>query len=140
MAMDILSCYGIDNDMKGAVKNLAGAGFVSYIGKTLASQLLSVIPFVGGAAKATVNVSVATTVTATLGVAITKICEEYTKACIENGGSKDLMITKISDYFTVENLKKVMKEISKGKDQKIVERIVKAVVDMFKDTKKGSRK
>ena len=26
---------------------------------------------------------------------------------------------------------------SKGKDQKIVERIVKAVVDMFKDTKKG---
>lgn len=31
MAMDILSCYGIDNDMKGAVKNLAGAGFVSYI-------------------------------------------------------------------------------------------------------------
>ena len=72
-----------------------------------------------------------------LGVAITKICEEYTKACIENGGSKDLMITKISDYFTVENLKKVMKEISKGKDQKIVERIVKAVVDMFKDTKKG---
>lgn len=48
MAMDILSCYGIDNDMKGAVKNLAGAGFVSYIGKTLASQLLSVIPFVGG--------------------------------------------------------------------------------------------
>lgn len=29
-----------------------------------------------------------------------------------------------------------MKEISKGKDQKIVERIVKAVVDMFKDTKK----
>lgn len=140
MAMDILSCYGIDNDMKGAVKNLAGAGFVSYIGKTLASQLLSVIPFVGGAAKATVNVSVATTVTATLGVAITKICEEYTKACIENGGSKDLMITKISDYFTVENLKKVMKEISKGKDQKIVERIVKAVVDMFKDTKKGARK
>lgn len=94
------------------------------------------IPFVGGAAKATVNVSVATTVTATLGVAITKICEEYTKACIENGGSKNLMITKISDYFTVENLKKVMKEISKGKDQKIVERIVKAVVDMFKDTKK----
>lgn len=92
--------------MKGAVKNLAGAGFVSYIGKTLASQLLSVIPFVGGAAKATVNVSVATTVKATLGVAITKICEEYTKACIENGGSKDLMITKISDYFTVENLKR----------------------------------
>lgn len=29
-----------------------------------------------------------------------------------------------------------MKEISKGKDQRIVERIVKAVVDMFKDTKK----
>ena len=96
--------------------------------------------FVGGAAKATVNVSVATTVTATLGVAITKICEEYTKACIENGGSKDLMITKISDFFTVENLKKVMKEISKGKEQKIVEKIVKAVVDMFKDTEKGAKK
>lgn len=73
MAMDILSCYGIDNDMKGVVRNLVGAGFVSYVGKTLASQLLSVIPFVGGAAKATVNVSVATTVTATLGVTITKI-------------------------------------------------------------------
>lgn len=140
MAMDILSCYGIDNDMKGVVTNLVGAGAVSYIGKTLASQLLSVIPFVGGAAKATVNVSVATTVTATLGVAITKICEEYTKACIENGGSKDLMITKISDFFTVENLKKVMKEISKGKEQKVIKEIVNALVDKFKDTKKGAKK
>ena len=98
------------------------------------------IPFVGGAAKATVNVSVATTVTATLGVAITKICEEYTKACIENGGSKDLMITKISDFFTVENLKKVMKEISKGKEQKVIKEIVNALVDKFKDTKKGAKK
>lgn len=140
MAADILSCYGIDNDLRSIVTNVMGTSIVSYIGKTLASQLLSVIPFVGGAAKATVNVSVATTVTATLGVAITKICEEYTKACIESGGSKDLMITKISDYFTVENLKKVMKEISKGKEQKIVEKIVKAVVDLFKDTEKGAKK
>ncbi|MEE0470533.1 hypothetical protein, partial [Ruminococcus sp.] len=129
-----------DNDMKGVVRNLVGAGFVSYVGKTLASQLLSVIPFVGGAAKATVNVSVATTVTATLGVTITKICEEYTKACIESGGSKDLMVTKISDFFTVENLKKVMKEISKGKEQKVIKEIVNALVDKFKDTKKGARR
>lgn len=82
----------------------------------------------------------ATTVTATLGVAITKICEEYTKACIEGGGSKDLMLTKISDFFTGENLKKVMKEISKGNEQNIVKKIVKAAVDMFKDTKKGAKK
>ena len=50
------------------------------------------------------------------------------------------MITKISVFFPVENLKKVMKEISKGKEQKIVEKIVKAVVDMFKDTEKGAKK
>lgn len=33
MAADILSCYGIDNDLKSIVKNVTGAGVVSYIGK-----------------------------------------------------------------------------------------------------------
>ena len=50
------------------------------------------------------------------------------------------MITKISDFFTVENLKKVMKEISKGKEQKVIKEIVNALVDKFKDTKKGAKK
>lgn len=134
MAADILSCYGIDNDLKKIVTNVTGASVVSYIGKTLASQLLSVIPFVGGAAKATVNVSVATTVTATLGVAITKICEEYTKACIEGGGSKDLMVTKISDFFTVENLKKVMKELNNDEEHK------RFLNKIFNNLKKGEKK
>ena len=128
------------NDSEGRCEKFSRSGLRFLYRKNAGFSAAFGDPICRRRGESTVNVSVATTVTATLGVAITKICEEYTKACIENGGSKDLMITKISDYFTVENLKKVMKEISKGKDQKIVERIVKAVVDMFKDTKKGARK
>lgn len=33
-----------------------------------------------------------------------------------------------------------MKEISKGKEQKVIKEIVNALVDKFKDTKKGAKK
>lgn len=128
MATDIIKCYGIDNDIKNVLTNVVGANFVSYIGKTLASQLFSVIPFIGAGAKATVNVSVAATITATLGVAITKICEQYVKACYDNGGSDDLTITKFTDFFTAENLKMIMKGLDADKENNGIMDIVKAAI------------
>lgn len=128
MATDIIKCYGIDNDIKNVLTNIVGANLISYLGKTLATQLFSVIPFIGAGAKATVNVSVAATVTATLGVAITKICEQYVKACYENGGSDDLTITKFTDFFTAENLKTIMKGLDADKENNGIMDIVKAAV------------
>lgn len=128
MATDILKCYGIDNDIKSILTNVVSANLVSYIGKTLASQLVSVIPLIGAGVKVTVNVSVAATITATLGIAITKICEQYVKACYANDGAENLTITKFTDYFTAENLKVIMKDLDKDKQNNGIVEIVKTAV------------
>ena len=49
-------------------------------------------------------------------------------------------VTALQEKLTPIMQEQNLEEISKGKEQRIVERIVKAVVDMFKDTKKGARK
>ena len=71
--------------MKDIASTLAGTGIISYIGKTLAAQILGVIPFFGSIAKGVVNVSVAVTITVSLGAAMTLLCESYMKHCIESG-------------------------------------------------------
>ena len=115
MAMDIIKTYGIDNSLKNVISDLVGANLLSYLGKTIASQLLSVIPVVGNIVKGTVNVSVAVTITAVLGTAISIICEQYLKACIENGGSENL--PKFSDFITADRLEEVMKIVANDKEK-----------------------
>ncbi len=112
MAMSIINAYGINADAAKLVGNVIGTTGVSYLGKTLASQLISVIPFIGNAVKATVNVGVATAVTASLGTAITLVCEQYLKACIRNNGAENLLF---ADFMTTANLTSALKYVSEHK-------------------------
>lgn len=112
MAMSILNAYGIKSDASKLVGNLIGTTGVSYLGKTLASQLVSVIPFFGNAVKAAVNTSVAAGVTASLGAAVTLTCEQYLKACIRNNGADNLPF---ADFMTIENLKQALSYVEKHK-------------------------
>ncbi len=112
MAMSIINAYGIKSDVSKLVGNLIGTTGVSYFGRTLASQLISVIPFIGNTAKASVNTTVAVTITGSLGAAITLVCEQYLKACIKNNGANNLPF---SDFLTVENLKRAISFVQKNK-------------------------
>lgn len=115
MAMDIIKTYGIENNISRTIQDVIGANLVSYIGKTLATQILSVIPGFGSIAKATVNVSVAATITAVLGISISIICEQYLKLCIDNGGAENL--PDFSDFITKERLAEVMKTVNSEKEK-----------------------
>jgi len=112
MSMAIIAEYGINADAAKLVGNVIGTTGVSYLGRTLASQLITVIPFIGNAVKATVNVSVATMVTASLGAAVTLVCEQYLKACIKNNGADNLLF---SDFLTTANLTKALSYVNDHK-------------------------
>lgn len=105
MLMSIIKAYGIKTELGNTIKNLAATNLVSYIGKTLASQLISIIPFIGGVSKAIVNVSVAASVTAVLGASIALICEKYLEACVDNNGSENL---KFEDFISKDEMKKAI--------------------------------
>ena len=123
MSMDIIKKFGIENDIKRTIGDILGANVISYIGKTLASQILSVIPVVGNVVKGTVNVSVAATITAILGVSISIICEQYLKACIDNEGSDGVL--DFSDFITQERLKEVMDDVTNNKEKHKIPQIIK---------------
>ena len=114
MAMSIIKDYGIKADAEKIIGQVVGTTGVSYLGKTLASQLVSVIPFIGNFVKATVNVSVAAFVTATLGASITLVCEQYLRACIKNNGAKNLPF---ADFFTIERLKQALSYVEQNKSE-----------------------
>lgn len=125
MAMSVINDYSIHDDIAGIVSELVGTSGVSYLGKTLASQLTAAIPLIGNFVKATVNVSVAAIVTATLGAAITLVCEQYLKACIDKNGAENLAF---ADFFTAERLKQALSYIENNKSEFNIDDIVKSVI------------
>ena len=109
MAMIILKEYGIDTEAQGVVSELIGTSFTTYIGRTLAAQLLGVLPFAGKFIKAAVNTGVAGSVTAIFGAAMTVVCEAYLRACVNANGAKNLPF---ADFFTAERLKEAMQYVA----------------------------
>ena len=109
MAMSILKAYGIDVEAQEIVTHLVGTSFLTYIGRTLATQLLGVLPFAGNIFKATVNTGVAGSVTAVFGAAMTVLCEAYLQACVKANGAKNLPF---AEFFTAERLKEAMQLVS----------------------------
>ena len=83
--------------------------FITYIGRTLATQLLGVLPVAGKFIKAAVNTGVAASVTAVFGAAMTVVCEAYLQACVNANGAKNLPF---ADFFTAERLKEAMQFVS----------------------------
>ena len=117
MAGEIIRFFGIDSDVKDVAKGLAGASLVSYCGRTLAGQLISLVPVVNGAVKTAVNLSVAVSLTGTLGAAMAYLCEQYLTVCVDVSGKANLPF---SDFLTEERILAAMKlvqgSLEKGPD------------------------
>ncbi|MBQ7581900.1 MAG: hypothetical protein IJU25_03685 [Lachnospiraceae bacterium] len=122
MVMNILSEYGIQTDLADVAKNLTGSTLISYVGRTLASQIIGIIPFAGQVAKSVVNVSVAASITAILGAAVSYICEGYLRYCENNNGAPDLDFLK---YFTDARIRDAMKYVGGHKDEFDIDDILK---------------
>lgn len=125
MAFSIIQTYGIKADAGKLVGDVLSTSVVSYLGRTLATQLIGVIPFVGNVAKSTVNVSVATMVTAVLGAAISIVCEQYLKTCVDKGGGQKMSFM---DFFTADRLKDAIKYVKGNEKEFKIDDIVKEVV------------
>ena len=109
MAGIIVKEYGIDVEVQKVVTDVAGTAFMTYIGRTLATQLLGVLPVAGKFIKAAVNTGVAGSVTAVFGAAMTLVCEAYLRACVDAGGAKNLPF---ANFFTAERLKEAIQVVT----------------------------
>ena len=125
MSMSIINVYGIDASMEKVAAGILGTGMISYIGKTLAAQLLSIVPVIGTGTKATVNVSVAATVTAVLGTAMTLLCEQYLKECVDNNGAENLPF---AEFITTEKLKELIVYVKNNKSEFELDSIINSVI------------
>lgn len=112
MTADIFSIYGIDNSILGLAKNLIQTKLVSLLGKTVAGNLIKLIPGFGLAGSA-INAAVATTITYSMGYAL---CILARKA-IENEWTGNEII---ENLFSTENFSKAFEEGEKeAKEKKI---------------------
>lgn len=133
MCMDIINCYGIHTGIGNLLSGVVSTTAVSYLGRTLSTQLIGIIPGIGGAAKAVVNVSVAASVTATLGAAISLVCEQYLKACVDKEGKQTM---KFEEFMTEERVKDTIKYVTGHEGEfnikAIIEQAVKAAEKKLK--------
>ena len=104
MAMNIFQILGINYDIKSTLGSIAGSTLASYIGRTLSTKLLGMIPYINKVTKfveAGVNMTVAGTITATLGMAILTVCVNYMKTCLDPDGKSKVTF---AEFFTTEAL------------------------------------
>lgn len=76
MASDIFSIYGLNYSIESTIKNIISGRIVSMLGKSVAGNLLKLIPGFGTVAGAVINASVATSITYSLGYALVKIAKK----------------------------------------------------------------
>ena len=125
MAYEIINGYGIHADKQQMVANLLGTSAVSALGRTLATSLVKVIPVAGNVINATVNSTVAASITATLGFAIAIVCEQYLAACVDNNGAENLPF---AQYMNSERLKEVFKYVNAHRNEFNIKEITKIAV------------
>ena len=108
MASDIFSIYGLDAKMGDTLKNVIGGKVISMLGKSVAGNLLKLIPGFGTAVGAAINAGVASTITYALGYALVQI----TKKAIEAEWSGDTKL--LEALFSEEMVDKYVKEYQKN--------------------------
>ena len=129
MTMDILKGYNIGSKFGNVVSGVISSQAVTYLGKTVATQLLGLIPAIGNSAKVLVNAPVAGAVTASLGAAVTVVCEQYLRLRVEH--NEDCDFPDFDQYFTKENLQKALEFVKNNPEYSI-----KNIVDTsIKDAK-----
>lgn len=132
MAMKIFGDFGIKTELSTAMKGFLGTGTISYFGRTVATQLFSIVPGVGQATKVAVNTSVAASVTAILGVSITIIVEQYFKLIKKDGG-KDAI--PFSEFLTKERFQEAMNYVKENQELFNIEKIIKLGKEKKEKTK-----
>lgn len=115
MCADIFAIYGLDNTISSTVKNVISGQVVSLLGKTLAGNLIKFIPGIGSVGGALINATVATSITVSMGYAISRL----TKKCIENKLTGKFM-EGLPVIFNQDSLNKLIDEfIAKNKECKL---------------------
>ena len=137
MSYEIIKGYGIRTEGQQIAANLVGTSAVSVFGRSLASSLIRVIPVAGGIVNATVNTTVAASVTAVLGFAIALVCEQYLAACVDNNGVENLPFGQFMDSG---KLKEAIQYVTDNKKdyniQGILDQVAKDAMNRNKDSRK----
>lgn len=107
MCADIFGIYGLDNNISSTIKNVISGQVVSLLGKTLAGNLIKLIPGAGTAVGSVINATVATSITVSMGYAISRL----TKKCIESRLTGKFM-EGLPVIFNQENLNKLIDEFN----------------------------
>ncbi len=136
MCYEIIKGYGIRTEGQQIAANLVGTSAVSVFGRSLASNLIRVIPVAGGIVNATVNTTVAASVTAVLGFAIALVCEQYLAACVDNNGVENLPFGQFMDSG---KLKEAIQYVTDNKKdyniQGILDQVAKDAMNRNKDSR-----
>ena len=136
MCYEIIKGYGIRTEGQQIAANLVGTSAVSVFGRSLASNLIRVIPVAGGIVNATVNTTVAASVTAVLGFAIALVCEQYLAACVDNNGVENLPFGQFMDSG---KLKEAIQYVTDNKKdyniQGILDQAAKDAMNRNKDSR-----
>jgi uncharacterized protein (DUF697 family) len=114
MSYDIINGYGISAEGQKIAANLLGTSAFSFLGRRLAASLIRVIPLAGNIFNATVNTTVAASVTAVLGLAIALVCEQYLAACVDSNGAENLPF---AQYMNSERLMEAVKYVNDHKKE-----------------------
>jgi uncharacterized protein (DUF697 family) len=104
MASDIFSVYGLNAKIGDTLKNIVGGRVVTMLGKSVAGNLLKLIPGFGSVVGGAINAGVASTITWGLGYALVQI----TKKAIEAEWSGDTKL--LETLFTEEMIDKYVNE------------------------------
>ena len=121
MAMNIMHAYSMKNELKDILGPIIGSTFVANLGKALAGNLASLAPG-GQVAKLVVNTAVAVPITATLGVAISYLIENYLKASVNANGN-----VSFEKMFTAENIRKACEFVSNNKELFGIDKLIKKI-------------
>ena len=122
MSMEIIQGYGIRTEGQKLAADLLGTSAVTLLGRTLAANLIRVIPLAGNIFNATVNTTVAASVTAVLGFAVALVCEQYLAACVDSNGAENLPF---AQYMNSEKLKEAVKYVTENKSEFNIQEIIK---------------
>ncbi len=132
MSYEIIKGYGIETEGQKIAANILGTSAVTYLGRTLATSLMKVIPLAGAFINAAVNTTVAVSVTAVLGFAVAIVCEQYLAACVDNNGAENIPF---AQYINSDRLKEAIEYVSANQVQFGIQNITNMAVE--NSTKSG---
>ena len=108
MASDIFTIYGLNARMSDTIRNMVGSKVISMLGKSLAGNLLKLVPGFGTVVGAAINAGVASSITYALGYALVQI----TKKAIEAEWSGDTKL--LETLFSEEMINQYVNEYQKN--------------------------